>query len=59
MAMRDFMPTKLPNQVDTKEIKDVKGFIRKTEAISGARYAGLQDDHISTSWHFRFMKQVR
>jgi glucosamine-6-phosphate deaminase len=44
--MRAFMPTKKPNQVDTKEIRDVKGFIRKTEAISGARYAGLQDDHI-------------
>src|SRR5471030_2914073 len=44
--MRAFMPTKHPNQVDTKEIRDVKGFIRKTEAISGARYAGLQDSHI-------------
>ncbi|MDB5015361.1 MAG: glucosamine-6-phosphate deaminase, partial [Mucilaginibacter sp.] len=44
--MRSFMPTKQPNQVDTKEIRDVKGFIRKTEAISGARYAGLDDDHI-------------
>ena len=44
--MRIFMPTKQPNQVDTKEIRDVKGFIRKTEAISGARYAGLPDDHI-------------
>ncbi|WP_373417354.1 glucosamine-6-phosphate deaminase [Mucilaginibacter phenanthrenivorans] len=44
--MRAFIPTKQPNQVDTKEIRDVKGFIRKTEAISGARYAGLADDHI-------------
>jgi len=44
--MRAFIPTKKPNQVDTKEIRDVKGFIRKTEAISGARYAGLEDDHI-------------
>ncbi|ASU32445.1 glucosamine-6-phosphate deaminase [Mucilaginibacter xinganensis] len=44
--MRAFIPTKQPNQVDTKEIRDVKGFIRKTEAISGARYAGLEDDHI-------------
>src|ERR1700712_2170321 len=44
--MRSFMPTKKPNQIDTKEIRDVKGFIRKTEAISGARYAGLKDDHI-------------
>ena len=44
--MRDFMPGKKPNQIDTKEIRDVKGFIRKTEALSGARYAGLKDDHI-------------
>jgi glucosamine-6-phosphate deaminase len=44
--MRKFIPTKHPNQIDTQEIRDVKGFIRKTEAISGARYAGLPDDHI-------------
>jgi len=44
--MRAFIPTKKPNQVDTKEIRDVKGFIRKTEAISGARYAGLPDSNI-------------
>ncbi|RDC66201.1 glucosamine-6-phosphate deaminase [Adhaeribacter pallidiroseus] len=44
--MRQFFEHKQPNQVDTREIRDVKGFIRKTEAISGARYAGLADDHI-------------
>ncbi|CAN5384115.1 glucosamine-6-phosphate deaminase [soil metagenome] len=44
--MRAFFPTKQPNQLDTPEVRDVKGFIRKTEAISGARYAGLEDDHI-------------
>jgi glucosamine-6-phosphate deaminase len=44
--MRGFFPQKQPNQIDTQEIRNVKGFIRKTEAISGARYAGLQDDHI-------------
>ncbi len=44
--MRAFIPTKQPNQADTKEIRDVKGFIRKTEAISGARYAGLPDEQI-------------
>lgn len=44
--MRAFIPTKQPNQIDTQEIRNVKGFIRKTEAISGARYAGLNDDHI-------------
>ncbi|MFT2008493.1 glucosamine-6-phosphate deaminase [Pontibacter sp. 13R65] len=44
--MRSFIETKQPNQVDTQEIRNVKGFIRKTEAIAGARYAGLADDHI-------------
>ncbi|MDB5157400.1 MAG: nagB [Mucilaginibacter sp.] len=44
--MRQFFAVKQPNQIDTPEVRDVKGFIRKTEAISGARYAGLKDDHI-------------
>src|SRR6201996_7167220 len=44
--MRAFFAKKQPNEIDTLEIRDVKGFIRKTEAISGARYAGLDDDHI-------------
>jgi glucosamine-6-phosphate deaminase len=44
--MRTFLANKQPNEIDTIEIRDVKGFIRKTEAISGARYAGLNDDHI-------------
>src|SRR6195952_330817 len=45
--MRNFFPQKQPNQIDTPEVRTVKGFIRKTEAISGARYAGLKDDHIN------------
>jgi len=44
--MRKFFVKKQPNQIDTPEVRTVKGFIRKTEAISGARYAGLKDDHI-------------
>ena len=44
--MRDFINAKLPNQPDTPEIRDVKGLIRKGEAIAGARYAGLPDEHI-------------
>lgn len=43
---RSFIEKKQPNQIDSQEIRNVKGFIRKTEAIAGARYAGLQDDHI-------------
>jgi glucosamine-6-phosphate deaminase len=45
-GMRQFFATKQPNQIDTVEIRNVKGFIRKTEAISGARYAGLKDENI-------------
>ena len=44
--MRKFIDQKKPNQLDSQEIRDVKGFIRKSEAIAGARYAGLDDDHI-------------
>jgi glucosamine-6-phosphate deaminase len=45
-STRKFLEQKQPNQVDPKEVQDVKGFIRKTEAIAAARYAGLDDDHI-------------
>ncbi len=44
--MRNFMATKLPNQVDTPEIQSVKGMIRKGEAIAGSRYCGLTDEQI-------------
>ncbi|TWR23737.1 glucosamine-6-phosphate deaminase, partial [Mucilaginibacter pallidiroseus] len=44
--MRKFMAAKQPNQIDSQEIRNVKGFIRKTEAISGARFAGLPDSNI-------------
>ncbi|MCJ0741891.1 glucosamine-6-phosphate deaminase [Pedobacter montanisoli] len=44
--MRNFIANKKPNQVDTDELKAVKGLIRKGEAIAGARYCGLPDDHI-------------
>jgi len=45
-GMRAFFVNKQPNQIDTPDVRTVKGFIRKTEAISGARYVGLKDDHI-------------
>lgn len=44
--MRGFIVDKQPNQIDTPQIRNVKGFIRKSEAISGARYAGLPDTQI-------------
>lgn len=44
--MRNFIAEKRPNDIDLREIMDVKAFIRKTEAIAGARYAGLEDNKI-------------
>ncbi|GAB3533558.1 glucosamine-6-phosphate deaminase [Pontibacter brevis] len=44
--MRSFFEQKQPNQPDPMEVRNVKGFIRKSEAIAAARYAGLDDDHI-------------
>lgn len=43
---RAFIEKKQPNQIDSQDIRNVKGFIRKTEAIAGARYAGLKDSNI-------------
>lgn len=45
-TMRAFLEKKKPNQADTTEIQTVKGLIRKGEAIAGARFAGLDDEHI-------------
>jgi len=44
--MRAFFAQKQPNQLDIPEVSAVKGFIRKSEAMAGSRYAGLKDDHI-------------
>ncbi len=44
--MRTFFASKKPNQADIKEVQTIKGLIRKGEAIAGARFAGLNDDHI-------------
>jgi glucosamine-6-phosphate deaminase len=44
--MRKFIQIKQPNQPDTLEIRDIKGLIRKGEAIAGARFAGLPDGKI-------------
>ena len=43
---RDFIIKKQPNQKDTPELETIKGLIRKGEAIAGARFVGLADDHI-------------
>ncbi len=45
-ATRSFISTKQPNQTDPEELQTIKGLIRKGEAIAGARFVGLDDDHI-------------
>ncbi|RWY54038.1 glucosamine-6-phosphate deaminase [Mucilaginibacter gilvus] len=44
--MREFIKTKKPNERDPQEMETIKGLIRKGEAIAGARFVGLDDDHI-------------
>lgn len=44
--MRKFIEIKQPNQPDTRELREIKGLIRKGEAIAGARFAGLPDQNI-------------
>jgi glucosamine-6-phosphate deaminase len=44
--MRTFLQQKKPNQADTQVIREVKGLIRRGEAIAGARFVGLPDDRI-------------
>jgi glucosamine-6-phosphate deaminase len=44
--MSSFLKNKKPNETDSVEVQNVKAFIRKSEAIAAARYAGLQDGQI-------------
>lgn len=44
--IRTFIESKQPGTKDTKVLETIKGQIRKGEAIAGARFVGLADDHI-------------
>ena len=44
--LKTFSAQKNPNQNDPEKLKLIKGLIRKGEATAGARYCGLNDDHI-------------
>ena len=45
---RDYLSNKKPSQMDTPEIRQVKGLIRRGEAGATCRYVGLQEGN----WHF-------
>lgn len=44
--INQFLEKKTAKQVDSKEVRKIKGLIRRGEARAGARYCGLEDDHI-------------
>ncbi len=43
-AAREYIATKGKDQTDTKEIRSIKGLIRRCEAKATCRYVGLTDD---------------
>lgn len=43
---RDFIQSKRKNQVDTPEVRSIKGLIRRCEARATCRYVGLSDKQV-------------
>ena len=41
-----FLGEKQPDQSDIEEVRRMKGLVRRGEARAGARFCGLEDDHI-------------
>lgn len=44
--VNEFLKTKQPGQVDSPEVKMIKGLIRKGEAKAGGRYCGVPDENM-------------
>ena len=44
--VRKFIKNKKPGQVDSDEVRQVKGLIRRSEAKDVCRFVGLPDDHV-------------
>ncbi|SNC77083.1 glucosamine-6-phosphate deaminase [Hymenobacter gelipurpurascens] len=42
----DFLKNKAPGQVDSEEVQQIKGLIRRGEAKSACRYAGIPDENV-------------
>ncbi len=42
----DFLKTKKHSDIDSEEVRAIKGLIRRCEARATSRYVGLKDDHI-------------
>lgn len=46
---RSYLASKRPSQMDTPEIRQIKGLIRRCEAAATCRYVGLKEGQ----WHFQ------
>ncbi|WP_426489854.1 glucosamine-6-phosphate deaminase [Hymenobacter sp. 102] len=46
LRVADFLRNKRPGQVDSEEVQQIKGLIRRGEAKSACRYAGIPDQNI-------------
>ncbi len=44
--LKTFIFNKKPNQIDSPEVRHIKGTIRRGEARAGARFCGLKDEQI-------------
>lgn len=44
--VNEFLKNKQPGQVDSPEVKEIKGLIRKGEAKAGGRYCGVPDENM-------------
>ncbi|MFH5833670.1 glucosamine-6-phosphate deaminase [Halalkalibaculum sp. DA3122] len=44
--IRNFLNNKEPGQVDSEEVQQIKGLIRRGEAKAAARYCGVPEDHL-------------
>lgn len=44
--IKDFLENKEPGQVDSEEVQEIKGLIRRGEAKAGARYCGVSEENL-------------
>ncbi|MEO1010959.1 MAG: glucosamine-6-phosphate deaminase [Bacteroidota bacterium] len=45
LNVREFLSSKQPGQVDSAEIQNIKGLIRKGEALAACRYCGVKEEN--------------
>ncbi|MCK5401090.1 MAG: glucosamine-6-phosphate deaminase, partial [Flavobacteriaceae bacterium] len=46
MGVIDFLNQKTENDIDSSEVRQLKGFIRRSESLAATRYLGLEDANV-------------